>query len=190
MAGWNALGQDVLVMGAALAVILVVMLLVTFRRASPGWARAGRLAVIALALGGLGAWQYFVRQERDYRESRAREVISLVSIEKQTDAVSMFEDIVRIRFRYRNLSRQAVSAFNASFQVRDAEGGSLINDQLSISASIQPGATASWMVKYWATCPQDFTPKQWEALVNQDIGDFEIEWYADGLVFEDGTTIR
>ena len=58
------------------------------------------------------------------------------------------------------------------------------------AAPLAPQQTGSWMVKYWATCPQDFSPRTWERLVNQDIEDFEIEWYADGLVFADGQTLR
>lgn len=190
MIAWNALRQDFLVMGAILALIMVIMLLVSFRRASEGWARAGRLAVIACVLGGLALWQHFMKQESDFRESRAREVIELVSIEKQADAINMFEDIVRIRFRFRNRSSRTVSAFNAQFQLIDPEGFLLIKDSFNVPALIKPGAAASWTVKYWATGPQEFTPRQWEVLLAQDIEDFSYEWYAEGLVFTDGVTLR
>ena len=190
MLAFNALSQDVLVMVGALAAIALIMFLVTARGRSAGWTRVGRIALVVFVVGGVAAWQYFRRQESAFHEGRARDVIALVSIEKQTDAISMLEDIVRIRFRFRNLSDRAVDAFSAYFAVLDPTGGVLIKDQLSIAAPLAPQQTGSWMVKYWATCPQGFSPRTWERLVNQDIEDFEIEWYADGLVFADGQTLR
>ena len=188
--GGNAMGRDFIVMVGALALIAVIMLLVTARGRSSGWTRAGRLAVLVFLVGAAAVWEHFRAQERDFHAARARDVIALVSVEKQTDAVSMFEDIVRIHFRYRNLSDRAVQSFSVHFQLRDRQGGGLIDDHLSIPTLIAPRQSASWTVKYWASCPQDFSPREWQSLVNQGIEDFEVEWHPDGLAFADGETIR
>jgi len=186
----NALGTDVLVMGGILVAIAIGMLFVRYRRRSATWGRLAKLSLVIAAVGGFAFWQYCREQEAAFREARARDVVELISIEKSVDAVSMFEDIVRIHFRFRNMSSREVRSFGACFMLGDPMGGLIINDQISVTNTMAPGAVSSWSVKYWATCPQGFSPDQWEGLVKRDIEDFEIEWYADGLVFSDGETIR
>jgi len=186
----GALGRDVIIMGTILAMIALAMLLVTLRRSSEGWTRAARVGVIVVVIGGLAAWQYLRKQEKDFREASARDAIALISVEKQVDAVSMFEDIVRIHFRFQNRSRRAVETFSASFQVEDGELGKMIEDHLSIPVALEPGATGTWSVKYWASCPQQFTTQEWEMLVARDLSDFDVQWTPEALIFRDGQTLR
>jgi len=186
----NALGMDAMMMGGILAAIAVIMLLVSARRRSATWNRLAKLVIVVFAIGGFAFWQYCRDQEAAFREGRARDVIELVSIEKSVDAINMFEDIIRVRFRFRNMSKREVGSFGVYFMLRDAMGRTVIEDHLSVTNTIGPQQTSSWSVKYWATCPQEFSPDEWEELVKMDIQDFEIEWFADGLVFSDGETIR
>jgi hypothetical protein len=185
-----ALGTDVLAMAGILGLIVLFGLLYRYRRQSATWGRIAKLALVLAAIGVFAFWQYCRDQEAAFREGRARDVIELVGIEKSVDAINMFEDIVRIQFRFRNMSRRTVESFGVQFMVRDPMGQMLINDQISVTSKIPSGQTSSWSVKYWATCPQDFSADAWEKIVRTDIQDFEVEWFADGLVFEDGEVIR
>jgi len=186
----SSLSQDIVVMTIVLVAIALVVLLIESRRRSAGWARAGRLAILLFALGAAATWEYFRVQEREFHERRARDVISLVSVDKQVDAVSMFEDIVRIRFRFQNHSRRAIDAFTAQFMLLDSSNACILKDQLSIPADLEPGEKGSWTVKYWASCPQGFSPQVWQMLSQKELEDFGVEWYVDAVYFKDGTTLQ
>ena len=72
------------------------------------------------------------------------EVLELVSIEKWADAVSLFQDKLRVRFQYRNLGTRRVDAFSAYFELQDEGGRVALRDMISIGNPVAPGKTASW----------------------------------------------
>ncbi|MCK4305257.1 MAG: hypothetical protein KAY24_13555 [Candidatus Eisenbacteria sp.] len=149
-----------------------------------------RLVVFTL-MGAIVLLGYLYKiRHRPPDGGRARDVIVLTSIDMWADAISMFDDIVRIRFRYENKTDRDVDAFNACFHLRDEWGHMLIEDHISVANPIGARKTSTWTVKYWATCAQGFTPEQWEALTHRDIADFDVEWYPEGLVFSDGEAVH
>ncbi len=114
------------------------------------------------------------------------EVLELVSIEKWADAVSMFQDKLRVRFEYRNLGTRRVDAFNAYFQLQDEHGQVILRDMISISNPVWPGKTASWTQSYWSSCQQIQSPEAWAGLLVRDLGAYRVEWRPLGMVYEDG----
>jgi len=187
----DALSQDVLTVGGILLLIAAVAAGVLLaRRAPPArtWLVRGALLVAAVGIVLLGQF-VLTRQEALYRRS-ARDAIVLVAVEKETDAISHFEDIVRFRFRYRNLTDRDVASFTVRFRLWDEDGLLVVSDELSIPTGAPAGAASSWSVHYWATCPQEFSPRQWERLTRQEIDAFEVEWVPAALVYEDGEVLR
>ncbi len=149
-----------------------------------------RMASVTLAMVGVGLTDTLTGDLRQPRYERARDVIVLASVDMWTDAISAFDDVLRIRFYYRNTVDREVEAFGAHFQVRDTNGCVLIDDHLAIDNPVGPKKSTSWTEKYWATCEQTFTLAEWDRLTHCDIADLDVEWHADGLVFADGEAIR
>jgi hypothetical protein len=148
------------------------------------------LLVVALFVLGYQGWAQYRQSHPAQGCRRARNVVQLTSVEMWTDAISQFDDIVRIRFRYSNTSDRDVDAFNARFELRARDGHLIIKDQISCENPVAAGASTSWTEKYWSTCDQKFSIEDWHALTHRDIADFEVEWWPEGLVFSDGEIIH
>jgi hypothetical protein len=181
---------DILTMGGIMLAIGLAMALIIAGRRSALMALIGRLTILLAVAGLVVLVHYYSVHQEAQRQKRARDTIVLTSIEKQVDAINMFEDLVRIRFHYRNTTDREVTGFTVQFTLRDHHGVKLIEDEISIPASVGPRRQASWSATYWATCPQDFSPSVWELLTHQDIEDFQVEWEPVSLVFADGEVIR
>jgi hypothetical protein len=146
--------------------------------------------VAAVFVLGYEGWAQYRKNRPAQSCRRARNVVRLTSVEMWTDAISQFDDIVRIRFRYRNTSDRDVDAFNARFVLRAPDGHLIIEDHISCENPVAAGASTSWTEKYWSTCDQHFSVEDWHALTHRDIADFNVEWWPAGLVFSDGETIH
>ena len=114
------------------------------------------------------------------------EVLELVSIDKWADAVSMFEDKLRVRFEYRNLGARRVDAFSAHFQLEDEQGRVVLQDLVSVGNPVAPGKTATWTQTYWASCQQVLSAEAWAGLLQKDLGAYRVRWRPLSVVYEGG----
>jgi hypothetical protein len=185
----GALGTDAAAFGGMVVLIALVAAVVVFGRQSRFGPWVGRIAILAGAAGVVLFLHFHsVWREQD-RQSRARDVIVLTETEMWTDAIDMFEDLVRIRFHYRNTSSRQVDQFAVSFSLSDPRGTGIISDEIVISTPVAARSRSSWTVTYWATCPQNFPPATWQLLTHQSIEDFEVGWYPHDLVFSSGEVL-
>lgn len=146
--------------------------------------RALIAALLAAALpGGYLLWSALTPpQALDDPE----EVLALVAIDKWADAVSMFQDKLRVRFQYRNLGVRRVDAFSVYFELADKDGQVVLRDMISICNPVSPGKTATWTQSYWSSCQQILSPQAYAALLQGDLDAYRIEWRPVGLVYDDG----
>ncbi len=150
------------------------------------WTRIVLMLLVLVAAGAFAGPRLFPREPKVVR---AGDLIKLVSVDMWVDSISMFEDKVRIRFKYRNLSDDPVDAFNVHFVLKDRKGAEIIDQDLCLDSHMEGGETQSWTEVYWATCPQDFTAAEWRALTHRDIDDFEVTWVPHGLAFADSRVV-
>jgi hypothetical protein len=143
----------------------------------------GVLMVAALPAGYL-SWTMLKPPPRELDDPE--EILELVSIEKWADAVSMFEDKLRLRFEYRNRSSRRVDAFAVYLRLEEKPGRVVLQDLISVSNPVGSGQTSSWTETYWATCKQVRSPESWAGLLQKDLNAYTIEWRPIGLVYEDG----
>ncbi len=151
--------------------------------------RTRRVLVGALAIAAvpIGYWSW-MHVKPAVRELPPEESIALVAVDKWADAVSMFEDKLRLRFQYRNDGQRTVDAFSVFVRVKDDSGRVVIQDHISINNAVAPGESSTWTETYWATCDQNFSPSAWNALLRKDVSSYDILWHPVGLVFADGQT--
>lgn len=185
----GALGTDAAAFGGIVVLIALIAAVVVFGRQSRVGPWVGRIAIL-LGAAGVVLFLHFhaIWREQD-RQSRARDVIVLTDTEMWTDAIDMFEDLVRIRFHYRNTSGRQVDQFTVSFALSDPRGLGIISDEIVISTPVAARSRSSWTVTYWATCPQDIPTASWQLLTHQSIEDFQVEWYPHDLVFTSGEVL-
>jgi hypothetical protein len=187
---WSAIGTEAMTMVGLLVGIAIVVALLALRRRYARTLPLGRLALFAAGVAAVvGVHCHFVHENRA-RQRQARHAVELISVEKWTDAISLEEDLVRIRFRFRNATDRPIESFTVHFELLDRDDIRLIQDELSIPTGLGPHRRSSWTVTYWESCPQGFPPTIWERIRLQDIEDFAVEWEPNGLVFTDGEVIR
>jgi len=143
----------------------------------------GALMAAALPAGYL-SWTLLQPPVREIDDPA--DVLELVSIDKWADAVSMFEDKLRVRFTYRNRGARRVDAFNVYMRLEDEPGRVVLQDLISVSNPVAPGQTSTWTQTYWGTCKQVSSPDAWAGLLQRDIHAYRIEWRPLGLVYDDG----
>ncbi len=178
---------------AVLLLLMVAMILVVggilFWQSSPA-VRRRRIALVLIVVAAAAAGYVYHQRTRNPCAMTAGDVIELTSVEMWPDAISMFEDKLRIRFRYRNKTDRPVDAFSVHFRLHDASGDTLIDDYISISNRLGPKKASAWTQDYWATCPQGFSLEEWDVLTHGDIADFEVQWEPEGLYFGNGEVIH
>ncbi len=143
----------------------------------------GTLMVAALPAAYL-SWTLLKQPPRG-RDDPA-DIIELAAIDKWADAVSMFEDKLRVRFTYRNRGARRVDAFNAYLRIEEPSGGVVLQDVISVNNPVAPGQAATWTQTYWETCKQVRSPEDWAGLLQRDLGSYRVEWHPLGLVYDDG----
>jgi hypothetical protein len=144
---------------------------------------AGALMLAALPAGYF-SWMLLKPPPRVLEDPE--EILTLVSIEKWADAVSMFEDKLRVRFEYRNLGTRCVDAFSVYVRLEDEPGHVVLQDLVSVSNPVAPGGTSSWTQTYWSTCKQVRSTDAWAGLLQKDMNAYTVEWRPVGLVYDDG----
>ena len=179
-------------MVAVLLMLMVAMVLIAggilYWQSSPA-VRKRRFALLLIVSAVAAAGLIYHQKVRRARPITAGDVIELTSLEMWPDAITMFEDKLRIRFHYRNRTRKWVDAFSVHFLLRDARGDTLIDDYISIANQLGPQKASAWTQDYWATCPQGFSLEEWDVLTHGDIADFEVQWAPEGLYFCNGEVI-
>jgi hypothetical protein len=155
-------------------------------RASAWWRRGALLGALALIIV---VAHIYASRILPHEVHRAREAVELIDVEKWVDGISMFEDKVRIRFRYRNRTDRDIESFTAHFML-DEGMMRIINDHLTITAPLASGHHSSWTEAYWTTCPQGFSAEAWEKLLRRDIHDFEVRFVTTSVAFADGEIIN
>lgn len=195
------LGMIALMIGMVVLMIAatgLVRLVAYWRRGNPtetearmldARTRRQRLALLGIGVliaGLLGAY-FFVTELKPTFIRRAADAVVLTRAEMWSDAISMFEEKLHIRFHYRNRTHRELAAFHVAFELHEQDGRRIIKDELSITNRVPPGGNSSWTEEYWSTGPQGFALEDWEALTHKDISDYRVEWKAINVVFADGT---
>jgi hypothetical protein len=176
----TALSRDVATLAGILILIAAVAALILFGRPTRLGPLLTRIAIVIAAAAVFGFLHFHATRQETERQRRARDAVVLLDVSMWTDGIDMFENLVRVRFRYRNTTPQRIDGFAAHFMLLDS------ND---LASPIEPKATSSWTVTYWATCPQGFSPPVWEVLTHRDIRDLTVEWTPHDLVFADGRVV-
>ncbi len=156
------------------------------KRASAWWRRGALLVAVSLIVV---VAHIYATHIMPHEARRAREAVELTDVEKWIDGISMFEDKVRVRLRYRNRTDRDIDSFTAHFAV--SEGMlKVIDDHLTIQGPLRAGARSSWTVAYWLSCPQEFSNEAWEKLLHRDIDHFEVRFATTSVAFADGEIIN
>lgn len=117
------------------------------------------------------------------------DVLETVDVEMWPDAISRNEDVIRLRFHYRNLSNRKIERFTADYCTWNWTGDRLLFGEMAVTEILQPDESSSWSVSYHhGDCPWISTD-DWRKLAQQDIRSLALRWRFKTVTFMDGTVL-
>ena len=152
--------------------------------------RRRRLLILFIGLVIAIAWYIHRIPLKPQQFRYPDEALETVEIEMWPDAISESEDIIRLRFHYKNISKKVIESFSATFGLWNWTGDGLLFDEMTITDILHPDETSSWSTRYRHRDFPAITRETWQLLCQRDIRSLATQWRLQTLTFMDGQILR